>query len=78
MAYKKPMPVLIDEKVNYLKNNIQSVLRMGFIYRNCLNCIEWDEGKEECKRFKSRPPATIIVYSCPQWSQAVSDDDIPF
>jgi hypothetical protein len=76
MAYRKPTPVLIDSRVKELTNSIIRVLQVK-VYRTCLSCTNWDEGKEICKKFNSRPPAPIIVYACDSWNDA-ADDDIPF
>lgn len=40
---------------------------------NCLNCDSWDGDKEECKKYKARPPLKTIVDGCPEWKI-----DIPF
>lgn len=43
-------------------------------FPSCLNCDHWDEKGETCKKFKARPPAETIVFSCGQhW-----EPDIPF
>lgn len=76
MAYKKPSPVLIDSRLGHLKDALKRSLGLT-VYRNCLNCSEWNEKDETCKRFNSRPPAEIIVYSCEQWEEG-KDWDIPF
>jgi len=76
MAYKKPEPVLIDSRINDLKNSLASHLRTT-VYRTCLNCREWEEGNETCKRFNARPPAPVIVYSCEQWEE-LADWEVPF
>lgn len=76
MAYKKPMPVVIESRLLEVSNAIKRMASTT-IYRNCLNCNEWNEDKEECKRFNARPPAAVIVYSCEQWEE-LKDWEIPF
>lgn len=76
MAYKKPQPILIDVRLTHLKDSLKLALTTT-VYRNCLNCQEWNEDKEECKRFNARPPAAVIVYSCEQWEE-LKDWEIPF
>ncbi len=43
------------------------------VWRSCLNCEEWNATKEICMRVEQRPPAKVIVVSCPAWIA-----DIPF
>jgi hypothetical protein len=38
----------------------------------CLNCTNFNEKEELCKKASSRPPAEVLVYGCEAW------DDIPF
>lgn len=50
-------------------------------FQSCLNCAHWQPANgrgvsqgETCLRYKARPPAEVVVYSCGQgW-----DPDIPF
>lgn len=35
-----------------------------FPFRNCLNCQQFAEATELCKRWNSRPPARVIAYGC--------------
>ena len=32
--------------------------------RSCIQCEHWKDKKEECKLFKQRPPAKVIVNGC--------------
>lgn len=76
--YKQPIPVLRTESVENLKQAIVRLVdrnRVGYPYKNCLNCLSWNEGAELCKKFNARPPAEIIVYSCPDHED---NDEIPF
>lgn len=81
--YKQPKPILKKETLEGIFNAIVREFntgRVSFPYKNCLNCIFWDEINEICKKFNSRPPAEIIVYSCEfhQDTNNLMDDDIPF
>jgi hypothetical protein len=81
MAYKLPIPTL--RETNYTEINsdlaagLHKLLRnhMRYPYQNCLNCTQWDFGKDECGKYKSKPPTEVIVYSCPDY---VDNEGIPF
>ena len=45
------------------------------IYKNCLNCLNFNENKEICNLCNQRPPARVIAYGCPQW---IDVTEIPF
>lgn len=45
------------------------------IYKSCLNCDNFNEQMELCKLVNQRPPARVIAYGCPKWSDK---DEIPF
>lgn len=78
MAYEKPKPIIRPSEENAIKYAIEKIFkvgRVGFLYRNCLNCTHWDLGKDLCGKFNSRPPTEIIVYSCPQYED---NSDVPF
>lgn len=51
---------------------VDHLIDMG-LFRNCLNCGEWNEKTEICKKYNLRPPVTIIVTGCENHS-----DLIPF
>lgn len=44
-------------------------------YKSCLNCLAFHEPTEICQRFKTRPPAKVIVHGC-EWHE--DTQDIPF
>ena len=44
-------------------------------FQNCLNCKHWNFKEEICSRYNIRPPAEIIVYSCPDYEDS---NDIPY
>jgi hypothetical protein len=76
--YKQPIPILRGESLENLKQSIVRLLdrnRVGYPYKTCLNCLHWNEGAELCKLANARPPADIIVFSCPSHED---NDDIPF
>lgn len=78
MAYKKPMPTIRPSSESVIKYAIEKIFRVGrigFPYRNCLNCIHWNVEKDLCGKFNSKPPTEIIVYSCDFYED---DGDIPF
>jgi len=39
----------------------------ALVWRSCLNCEDWMNVSEECKRFCTRPPCEVIVYGCSEW-----------
>jgi len=41
--------------------------------QSCLNCYHFNEKDEICGKYQMRPPARVIVTSCPEW-----EDEIPF
>lgn len=78
MAYRKPMPTIrpsMESNIKYVIEKLFKVSRVGFLYRNCLNCIHWQEGHDKCGKFNIKPPAEVIVYSCEAYED---NDDIPF
>lgn len=42
-------------------------------FTSCLDCSEWDHPGDKCKKFGTKPPATVIVNKCEEF-----DLDIPF
>lgn len=80
MAYVKPTPIVRDNKELELRadvaNAVFKLIKLGNgVYKNCLNCMNWDFGNDQCKKFNAKPPTDIIVYSCPAHED---NDDIPF
>ena len=81
--YPQPKPILKQEALTGLLDTIVRQFKTGrvsFPYRNCLNCKCWNEANEICNKFNARPPAEIIVYSCPAYEEDTKnmDDEIPF
>lgn len=76
--YKQPYPILRSESLENLKQSVVRLFdrnRVGYPYKNCLNCLNWNESADVCKKYNARPPTEIIVYSCPEHED---NDDIPF
>lgn len=38
------------------------------LVHTCLTCTHWQPQAEICARYKVRPPAAVIAYGCPEWS----------
>lgn len=43
-------------------------------FKSCLNCENFNEENEICKKYNQRPPARIIAYACDSYI----DMEIPF
>lgn len=54
---------------------VEQWLETQDLYRSCINCKFWQAQTETCGKFNARPPAPIIVNSCPDY---VDEVDIPF
>lgn len=44
-------------------------------FQNCLNCIHWKQKEDKCGLYNAKPPAEIIVYSCPSYTDI---EEIPY
>lgn len=78
MAYKKPMPTIrpsMESSIKYAIEKIFKVGRVGFLYRNCLNCENWKEEQDICGKFNAKPPTEILIYACEHYQD---NEDIPF
>lgn len=79
MAYVKPTSKIREGKEIELRSSIANLIHRYLTgsnpYKNCLNCTHWDYGKDQCGKFKAKPPTDVIVYSCESYED---DDDIPF
>lgn len=42
-------------------------------YSTCLDCEHWDHQGDKCVKFNMKPPATVIVNKCDDFTP-----DIPF
>lgn len=59
--------------INGAKNMMESTVNHP--YQTCLLCDHFQENTEQCKFYKSRPPARVIAFGC----ESFSDKDwIPF
>lgn len=45
------------------------------VWKSCLSCDHFNEGLEQCTLYKARPPARVIAFGCPSYSD---DMDVPF
>lgn len=54
---------------------IKPVLHQQLVHQqlvhSCLNCLEFDEEKEQCSIVNVTPPAKILVYGCPKWTPTI-------
>src|SRR5882757_11404527 len=65
MAYKKPMPTIRpsrESSIQYAIEKIFKVGRVGFPYRNCLNCVYWQVEPDKCGKFNLKPPTEVLIY----------------
>lgn len=68
-----------------ISNFVETLLRDGsgfaayktnfFPFKNCLNCIHFNEDDEICKWYKQKPPARVIAYGCESHDDI---EEIPF
>lgn len=61
-------------KETAIKRFIQTLEDADYM-QNCLVCTHFNEQTEFCAKFQARPPARVIAYACPDFSD---NDDIPF
>jgi uncharacterized cysteine cluster protein YcgN (CxxCxxCC family) len=55
-------------------SELQHAMDKG-LYKSCLSCTHFDEPSENCKLYKARPPARVIVTACAEYCHPL---DIPF
>jgi len=48
---------------------------LAFPFQNCLNCVHWKDKEDLCGLYNKKPPAEIIVYSCPSYADT---GEIPY
>lgn len=59
-----------------LYNSVLLEIEKTFVYKSCLNCINFREHQNEiCGLANQRPPARVIVLGCRMWEDK---DEIPF
>lgn len=63
--------ILPHEKEKHLKalfaRLADMVARDAGFARTCLSCHHFCESTEVCQLYAKRPPARVIVNSCPSW-----------
>ncbi len=47
----------------------------AFPFQSCINCIHWKIDADVCGLYNAKPPAEIIVFSCPSYAD---DGEIPY
>lgn len=62
---------LIDKFTDVLRFAVQNNA-----VASCINCSQFDEKMEICRKFKQRPPARVIALSCGEDYE--DENDIPF
>lgn len=67
-----------SERQEYVKQVSAEIMRdleriLNSKTRNCLNCVLFTEGTEQCERWHMRPPARVIAHGCD-----AHEDEIPF
>ena len=73
--YKQPVPILRQEVWLNLQTDLVKTITRSNIFQNCLNCMHWKNAEDKCGLYNAKPPAVIIVYSCPDYKD---DGEIPF
>ena len=73
--YKQPVPILRQEVWLNLQSDLVKTITSSNIFQNCLNCMHWKYDQDQCGKYNAKPPAEIIVNSCPDH---LDNDDIPF
>lgn len=43
----------------------------------CLTCVHWQPQGEICGKYRVRPPAQVIAYGCPEWSDLQNGQFVP-
>lgn len=79
--YKQPKPTLRTNQYHDFKiaidREVDRFIKQSSAYpfQCCLNCMHWKYEKDLCGLYEAKPPAEIIVYSCPSY---MDDGEIPF
>lgn len=79
--YKQPKPILRQTQYLDLKSMINREIERymehpaSYPFQNCLNCMNWDNKNDQCGKYNVKPPAEIIINSCPEY---VDGMEIPF
>lgn len=51
-----------------IRDAVMQILAKDCAYESCLVCEKFDEANELCKLANQRPPARIIAYGCPSFT----------
>ena len=73
--FKQPKPILRQDAWLNLSSTLIGNITNANVFQNCLNCMNWDYAGDKCKKYDAKPPAEIIVYSCPDYQD---DGEVPF
>jgi hypothetical protein len=79
--YKQPKPILRPDAHSNLYGSFNDAIGKYITnplmhpFQNCLNCKNWDFPKDECGKFKAKPPTEILIYSCPEY---IDGEEVPF
>ncbi len=73
--YKQPTPIIRQEVWLNLQSDLIKNITSSNIFQNCLNCKHWKYTEDKCGLYNEKPPAEIIVNSCPDYKD---DGEIPF
>lgn len=82
IKHKSPVNFTLRESAdNTLEQLLKCALGIAYakpedIVKSCITCDFFSEQNEICKKYNQRPPARVIAFGCPQYSNI--DDLIPF
>lgn len=54
------------EDTEYLQKLTRKLLEHRVV-TSCVICVNFDSGREVCRLYDARPPASVIVTGCAQW-----------
>jgi len=69
---------LFNTAVDEFRSSVIGAFRVAIengAQRSCINCANFDEPTEQCRKYKQRPPARVIALGCPEYED---EDVIPF
>ena len=56
------------------KEDLKELLQHYVFYQvTCLDCDYWNNKDDKCNKYNSKPPASVIVKTCPEFTC-----DVPF
>ena len=51
------------------KEELRDELKRYVLYPiSCLNCDYWNNKDDKCNKYNSKPPASVIVKTCPEFT----------